>query len=195
MAKPFTLDIKGLDKLQKKVASLPAKLQKEVGGEIEAATREINARQLRLVPVDEGGLKQQTGYKKVNLLEWELFSGKHYAPYIEFGTKSKVQVPAELRDFAIQFKGKGQGGGSFDEFFLIILDWVKRKGIAGRFSVKTKRRVGSKFQQLDEDFAAAYPIALSIIRKGIKAQPFFFPPFFLVRKDLIDKVRKIVDDI
>lgn len=195
MAKPFTFEIKGLSNFQKKIKNLPATLQKEVAGEVEAAARQTNAQQLRLVPVDEGGLKQQTGIKKVQPLEWELFSGKSYAPFIEFGTKTKVQVPAELKDFAMQFKGQGSGTFDFDEFLLSILGWVKRKGIAGRFSVKTRRRLGSKNQQFDEDFAAAYPIALSILKKGIKPQPFFFPPFLTAKKKLIENVQKIVKDI
>lgn len=195
MAKPFTLEIRGLSNFQKKIKNLPARLQKEVAGEVEAATRQTNAQQLRLVPVDEGGLKQQTGIKKVEILEWELFSGKLYAPFVEFGTKTKVQVPAELKDFAIQFKGHGSTSFDFDEFLLSILGWVKRKGIAGRFSVKTRRRLGSKNQQFDEDFAAAYPIALSILKKGITPQPFFFPPFLTAKKKLIKNVQKIVKDI
>lgn len=194
MAKPFTIDIKGLGNVQKKIKSLPEKLQKEVSGEIEAATREINARQLRLVPVDEGGLKQQTGIKKVNPLEWELFSAKLYSPFMEFGTKTKARIPAELTDFAAQFKQSGPKIG-FDAFLKIIAAWVRRKGIAGRFSVKTRRRLGSKATQQTEDEAAAYPIAISILRKGIHPHPFFFPPYFLVRKDLINNIKKIVDSI
>ena len=31
----------------------------------------------------------------------------HYAPYIEFGTGRFVQVPTELKDYAMQFKGRG----------------------------------------------------------------------------------------
>ena len=31
-----------------------------------------------------------------------------YAPYVEFGTGSKVVVPSDLKDYAIQFKGSGK---------------------------------------------------------------------------------------
>lgn len=30
-----------------------------------------------------------------------------YAPYVEFGTGNLVKVPQELRDYAMQFKGRG----------------------------------------------------------------------------------------
>lgn len=33
--------------------------------------------------------------------------GVNYAPYVEFGTGTKVKVNADTRDYAIQFKGRG----------------------------------------------------------------------------------------
>jgi hypothetical protein len=194
MSKLFTLKVQGIEQFSTKLKALPAKMQKEVAGEIEDSARKINGKQLRLAPVDEGGIKQSTGYKKVKPLETELFSGKHYAPFREFGTKSRAKIPAELQDYAKQFNLKGPNIG-FDAFFLIILDWVRRKGIAGRFSTKTRKRVGNKNTQLQEDFQVAWPIALSILRKGTHPQPFFFQPFFDERKALVENVRKIVEDI
>lgn len=189
----FTLKVQGIDQFKKKLNKLPANLQKEVGGEIKDSASKINEKQLRLVPIDEGGLKQSTGYKKTKPLETELFSSKHYAPFREFGTKSRKQIPAELQDYAKQFNLKGPNIG-FDAFFQIILDWVHRKGIAGRFSTKTRKRLGSKNTQLDEDFDVAWPIALSILKKGTYPQPYFFKPFFEERKALVERVQKIIDN-
>lgn len=194
MNKTFTLKVQGISQFKKKLNDLPAKLQKEVGGEIEASTRAINAKQVRQVPIDEGGLKQSVVYNKAKPLEFELFASKHYAPFMEFGTKSRVQIPAELQDYAKQFNLKGPQIG-FEAFFKIILDWVHRKGIAGRFSIKTRRRLGSKNTQLQEDAAVAWPIALSILKKGVHPHPFFFQAFFDERKELIERVRKIVEGI
>jgi hypothetical protein len=194
MSKLFTLNVQGISQFQKKLKDLPVKAQKEVAGEIEDSVRKINAKQLKLVPIDEGGLKQGVGYKKAKPLEYELFSSKLYSPFREFGTKSRKQIPAELQDYAKQFNLKGPNIG-FDAFFQIILDWVHRKGIAGRFSTKTKKRVGNKNQQLSEDFDVAWPIALSILKKGTRPQPFFFQPFFEERKALVERVKKIVEGI
>lgn len=194
MSKLFTLNVQGISQFTKKLNSLPANLQKQVVGEIEDSARKINGKQIKLVPVDEGGLKQGIGYKKATPLSYELFSSKHYSPFREFGTKSRKQIPAELQDYAKQFNLKGPNIG-FDAFFLIILEWVRRKGIAGRFSTKTKKRVGNKGKQLEEDFDVAWPIALSILRKGTHPKPFFFQPFFDERKTLVEQVRKIVEDI
>ena len=194
MAKPFNITVRGVTQLQRRLGSIPAKLQKEVGGEIEDSARKINAKQLRAAPVDEGGIKQTTGFKKAKPLEYELFSGKHYAPFREFGTKSRAKIPAELQEYAKQFNLKGPNIG-FDAFFQIILDWVHRKGIAGRFNIKSRRRLGSKNQQLSEDFEVAWPIALRLLKKGTYPQPYFFKPFFEERKALVERVRKIVENI
>lgn len=194
MSKLFTLKVQGISQFQKKLKDLPVKVQKEVAGEIEDSARKINSKQVKAVPIDEGGLKQGIGFKKTKPLEYELFSSKHYSPFMEFGTKSRKVIPAELQDYAKQFNLKGPNIG-FDAFFQIILDWVHRKGIAGRFSVKSKKRVGSKSKQLEEDFEVAWPIALSILKKGVHPHPFFFQPFFDERKALVDRVRKIVEGI
>lgn len=199
MAQTFKFEIKGLDKLQKRLSTLPTKLRKEVGAEIQDGGRRINAKQLRLVPVDEGGIKQSTVTKKVNELNIELTSSKHYVPFMEFGTKRRVRIPAELTSYAAQFKQSGPKI-DFDEFLKIIAAWVRRKGldsrtaITGRYSTKTKRRLGSKATQATEDEQAAYPIALSILRHGVKPHPFFFQPFFDERESIVKNVEKVLKD-
>jgi HK97 gp10 family phage protein len=194
MAGTFRFEIKGFAQLEKRLKAVPAKIKKEVSGELQDGARRINAKQLRLAPVDEGGLKQGTIYKKVNELQVDLTSSKHYTPFTEFGTKRRVRIPPELQDYAKQFNLKGPNIG-FDAFLKIITDWVRRKGIAGRFSVKSRRRVGSKANQQNEDAAAAYPIALSILRHGVKPHPFFFQPFFDEREGIIKNVEKALKDI
>lgn len=195
MAKSFNLEIEGLEKLQQKLNKLPAKITKLIDLEIDAGAKEINAGQLRLVPVDEGRLKQSLSVAKTKNLEREIVTNAFYAPYIEFGTKSQVSVPSELTAFAAQFKGGTGAKGSFDDFLLVILDWVHRKGIAGRFSTKSKRRVGNKNTQLQEDFEAAFPIALSILRKGIKPHPFFFPPFLIEKPKIINNIAQVINNL
>lgn len=41
-----------------------------------------------------------------NRLSVRVNTNVEYAPFVEFGTKSKVQVPAELAEYALQFKSK-----------------------------------------------------------------------------------------
>jgi HK97 gp10 family phage protein len=173
MAGTFKFEIKGLDKLQKRLNAVPAKVRKEVGAEIQDGARRIHGKQVRLAPVDEGGLKQATEPKKVNELQVELTASKHYTPFMEFGTKRRIRIPSELRDYAKQFNVKGPKI-DFDAFLLIITAWVKRKGI---------------------DEKAAYPIALSILRHGVKPHPFFFQPFFDEREGIVKNVEKVLKDL
>lgn len=170
MANAFSLELQGFAKLQKKFNQLPQRLQKEIDAEIGFSAEDIRTKQQRLAPVDEGQIKQGLPpAKRVKILEWELTSTKFYSPYMEFGTKSKVQVPSELSEFAAQFIGADKG--SFDQLFKSITGWVKRKGI-------------------DPD--AAYPIARSIAIYGVAPHPFFFPPFLAERKNLIKNIQNIL---
>lgn len=194
MATPFKLQVQGLVQLQKRLNAVPVKVKKEVGGEIMDGARRINAKQVRLAPTDEGGIKQSTTIKKVHELEIELVSPKHYTPFLEFGTKRRVRVPSELQEYAKQFNIKGPNIG-FEAFLKIITAWVRRKGIAGRFSVKSRRRLGSKVDKQQEDEAAAFPIAMSILRHGVKPHPFFFQPFIEERESIINNIKRVLDDI
>lgn len=54
-----------------------------------------------------------------------------------------------------------------------IQRWVRMKGIAGRYSVKTKRRMGTATSRWKEDEQAAWAIARSIAKKGTKGVKFF----------------------
>lgn len=173
MGETFKFEIKGLAQLQNKLNALPAKIKKEVGAEIQDGARRINGKQLRLVSVDEGGIKQSTVVMKVSELEVELLSSKHYAPFMEFGTKKRVRIPAEVQEFAAQFNIKGPNIG-FDAFLSIVTAWVKRKGI---------------------DSKASYPIALSILRHGVKPHPFFFDPFFKERDVIVKNVEAVLKDV
>ena len=97
-----------------------------------------------------------------------------YAPYIEFGTGGKVNIPAGFSSYASQFKGKK--GGKFKEMVLAIMEWVQKKGIA---SGKQSKSV-------------AYAIAISILRKGLRPQPFLIPAFEAEKPKLKNKIKEIL---
>ena len=185
-------DIKGIDKLQKKISELPKELQEEVVGEIQAWGYDVNAEQIGLISQqkiqDLGALQQNT--KAVPKPDGvELISNVYYAPYIEFGTRSKVRVPAELNDYASQFRGKKRG--DYYDFLNAILDWVKRKGIAARYSVKTKKALNSKADK-ERLINTAQMIANSILRNGISPRPYFFPPYLRKRKELLSRINTVI---
>lgn len=172
MAKTFTIDIQGLDKVLKRFNQAPENLKREVQREIRAGAEQINRKQQRLVPVDEGRIKLGLSINKVSESEYELVSSAFYSPYEEFGTKAKAIVPTELAEFAAQFKGGI--GGDFAELLKSITGWVNRKGI---------------------DKKAAFPIARSIALFGIPPHPFFFPPFFSERQKIIDNIQNVLKDL
>lgn len=59
------------------------------------------------VPVDTGRLRSSI-HRTTNRLNGTVHTNVEYAPYIEFGTGSEVDVPEGLEDYALQFKGDGK---------------------------------------------------------------------------------------
>jgi hypothetical protein len=53
-----------------------------------------------------------------------------------------------------------------------LVEWVKKKGLSGVFSVKTKRRLGSAKTRQQQDIAAAKAVQSKIAKFGTRAQPF-----------------------
>jgi hypothetical protein len=54
-----------------------------------------------------------------------------------------------------------------------LIYWVKRKGLGGRYSVKTQRRLGNKQTQRDEDYRIAKAIQFIIHARGVKGHDLF----------------------
>jgi len=157
-----------------------------------ASQAKINASS---VAHDMGGLASSINSDTKKKLEKFVTVGVFYAAYVEFGTGKYAAayvsaLPPDWKTYAARFKGKNAAGGSFEEFLINIIEWVKRKGLAGTYSVKTKRRTGNKGARLFEDAAVAYPIALAIIRNGIHPHPFLYPAFEQYRKQIIDDIKK-----
>jgi HK97 gp10 family phage protein len=96
------------------------------------------------------------------------YSDVNYAPYVEFGTKTKVDVPNGLESYAAQFRGNG---GSFEELEQNISAWARNRGIP---------QENVKF------------IAMKIARFGVKAQPFLFPAWEQERPKLEKAIAKLL---
>jgi hypothetical protein len=71
--------------------------------------------------------------------------------------------------------------------------WVKRKGLVGTYSIKTQKRTGNRKVQSKETDAAAYAIALSILRKGIRPQPYLIPAYETEVSLLKERIKNIVN--
>jgi len=194
MADSIYLKINGMDKLFNDLNKLSEKVKVQVAMEMNASALNIQSNAKKNAPVNFGGLRNS-----IQLVE-ELGGGKliytvgsklSYAPYVEFGTGGKVTIPSGYDNFAQQFKGKQ--GGTFQQMLKALVEWVKRKGLVGTYSVKTQRRTGNKKTQSKQNESAAYAIAISILRKGLRPQPFLIPSYEQEIPKLKEKIKNIVN--
>lgn len=186
----FRVSVKGLSGFKREFATATKEVREIVGAEVQAAGADFTAKARRDAPVDQGALKGSISYYMDGDLSAVIAAQKFYAPFIEFGTKGKYKPIPGTEDLAAQFKG--YKGGDFMEMLRMIVRWVKRKGISGRYSVKTRKRIGNKIDRLAEDYAAAWPIAMSILRKGIKPHPYFFKQQETVWPEMVSRIEKVL---
>ena len=167
------MKVKGLGLVLKQLKQLNTDTKNGVVRALEATGLEALDKIDSFTPVDNGKLRQGSG-QSVNKdrLTLTLFNNVPYAPYVEFGTGARVDVPAELQDVAIQFKG-GKGG-SFDDLLANIKLWCKRKGI---------------------DEKLAYIIAVSIIKKGLHPQPFLYPAYQFGQRKFIQLISNLIKSV
>ena len=166
-----SVKITGLKAVQVLIEKTAKDLSKNADAIISSNVDIMVANAKKDAPVDMGLLKGGITKQKNGNADYTMTSNASYSPYIEFGTKGRYQ-PIPGVD-ASEFKGKGGKKGG-KGFYDSILAWVKRKKIAGVYSVKTKKRVGSAIEKQIEDEQTAWAIYLSIIRHGVKPHPFFF---------------------
>lgn len=183
----FTATITGLNGLEKRFVSATEDIEAIVAGELNAGSQEWVNLAARDAPRDTMQLVGEIRFENLSLLQKEIQANKEYAPFMEFGTKGKYRAIPGTEAIAAKFKGfKGSQG----KMFQFILAWTRRKGIAGRFSVKTRKRIGSKGTQQGEDLSAAWPIFLSILRNGVNPHPFFFKQQHIVWPEMIRKMER-----
>lgn len=184
MAKGVTIQVTGLKELQRKYGKIPKEVSKMVDGELYAAANDHANLAATEAPNDQSQLRQGIGAKRVKLMQSETYSSAPHSAFIEFGTKRKTEIPSDLTAYAANFRGKKGGGGQ--GFYDAILAWVKRKGI-GATRTKSGKVSRSKSSQAAQE-SAAFAIYLSILKNGIKAQPFFFKHRAKVKADLLKKI-------
>ena len=149
----FSIDITG--SIDKQLDQVTERVKQIVNDELQAFGLETVTTAKGLAPVDEGFLRNSITFETLENAV-QIVVAANYAAYLEFGTRSFAAayvslLPATWQEYAATFQG---GGGGFQDYFRNIMEWVKRKGI---------------------DPKAAYPIAISILRKGIRPHPFLFP--------------------
>lgn len=182
------VNLVGFKQFQDLIKKAPEKLVREIGQEVQNAGEQWRGLAIKDAPADVGSLRRGISVKKINNLSVEVVSASKYSAPMEFGTKGKFR-PIPGVDSS-EFKGLPQG--SWKDFVNSIAKWVRRKGISGTYSVKTRRRTGNKLNQVAEDYQLAYVIARSIYKKGVSPHPFFFKQMPIVRRDFFRNVRNIL---
>lgn len=103
------MKVRGLDSLVSKLRKLPDDIQMDVKADIRDAADSIVMDAGDATPVDLGYLKNSiTSSPRRGGLDYVVRVGAKYAPYIEFGTGTEVEIPNELTEYASQFKGAGK---------------------------------------------------------------------------------------
>ncbi len=67
-----------------------------------------------------------------------------------------------------------------------LYQWVAVKQLAGVYSIRTRRRLGSKTRQIDENQRAARAIWAKIRKVGTQAHPYFFPALEQTRTSIME---------
>lgn len=187
----FGIDISGIPRLEKRLKEIEDSVSTKLAEEISASALKIEKQAKRNAPVNMGTLRQSIHATSKDKLTHYVEVGASYGAYVEFGTGGKVSIPVGYEQYAASFKGK-KGGGLEDMIQSLTL-WVKRKGLAGTYSVKSQRRLGGKGVQQSQDMKLARFLAIKILRNGIKAQPYLIPAFELEKPKLIEKLKKILN--
>lgn len=182
----------GFDAYARRLAMAPKEIVKEIEQEVAFAAQSwagYAKKDIRVQSFDNGQLAGGIQVQKINSLTYDVTSTAKHSPYVEFGTKRRFRAQAGV-DSSIY---KGKGGGSMAQFIEAIKGWVKRKGIhAGTFSVKTRRRTGSKKIKEAEDNSLVMAIVYSILRNGVKARPFFFKQKQRVKKEFTERLKALL---
>ena len=164
--------IKGLTNVLKDLEKFGAEAKKEVDNITKIKSMDIVADAKAFAPKNNGKLAQSIVYTKVSEADYKVIVNSPYGAYVEFGTGSKVKVPTELQGIASQFKGKK--AGSFEQGLQAIKDWCRSKGIPEN---------------------AAYPIFMSILKKGQEPQPYLYPAFVKGRTQYLKDLKKLLKDL
>ena len=162
--------INGFNQFNAKLNALPKNLKQEAEAVTKDAANFWEELAKKDAPVDQGRLRAGVSSKKTGEMKYEVVSASEYSAYLEWGTKSRVSVPAELQSYAQQFKGGVNQGGAKK----MIFAWMERVGVPKEIQ---------------------WIVFLSIIIKGIRPHPYFFHQEPIVKKQFLDDIKNILNTI
>ena len=104
------MELKGINSVISNLRNYGKEAEKDIEGVTELVAKNIESYAKSQAPANFGKLGQSIQAVKVNDYNWNIEAGRvlaPYAPFVEFGTGGLVEVPNELKEQAIKFKGKG----------------------------------------------------------------------------------------
>ena len=173
-----SVTIKGLSSTISELRKFGEKAEKLINAETQSTAFNIEEDAKKRAPKNFGKLAQSISTsqpisdKNKSIISRVITVNELYGAYMEFGTGSKVNVPAEFADMAATFKGKKQG--TFKQGLEAIKVWCKAKGIPE---------------------AAAYPIFAKILGAGINPRPFLYPAWVKGKNDYQNNLERVLKSL
>ena len=164
--------VQGLEEAIKRLKEKEKKIDQDLINITEDYTLRVEFSAARKAPVHMGHLRQSISHEMKGR-KGMVNVNAEYAPFVEFGTRTKVQVPSGFEQMAARFKGK-KGKGSFLDFKQDLFKWCKTKGIPEK---------------------AWYAVLLHILRVGTKPQPFLIPSYLEQKVKYEQAVKKYKNEI
>jgi len=104
------MEIKGLNSVISKIRKAGEEAERDIEAVTELVARNIEKNAKVSAPKNLGKLAQSIQAVKTESTKWNIEAGgvlAPYAPFVEFGTGGTVEVPEELTEMALKFKGNG----------------------------------------------------------------------------------------
>lgn len=163
------MEVRGISQVISELRKQGSAIEKIINAETEEAALQIEGDARKLAPKNFGKLAQGISKLKVRPDQYKVTVNEYYGAYMEFGTGSKVNVPAEFSEMAATFKGGNKR--SFKDGLEAIKIWCRHKGI---------------------DEKSAYPIFAKILGAGVNPQPFLYPAWIKGKKTYLDNLTKVL---
>ena len=104
------IELKGIEQFKRELNKVKSNITREIERTTSASLLRIQSDAKRKAAVDTGRLRAAIHHRQQGTDgEVAVYDSVHYAPYIEFGTGNLVSVPDELKEIAMEFKGRGVG--------------------------------------------------------------------------------------
>ena len=117
------LKLEGFKEFGDKLKSASTDVLDEIDAEVYDAAKMWEERAKIDCPKDNaggGGIAGSIFGDRTGFMESEVVSPVAHSPYMEWGTGTRVSVPADLQGYAIQFKGKKSVIGVYPQPFFFI---------------------------------------------------------------------------